>query len=165
MTLADTLRAVRQHRAGVLVDTNLLLLLLAGTVDRNLIGRWKRTQTYVEDDFDLLNELLESHRGFVTTPHISAEVSNLATSLSKQDHERFFKLFAGYLRETEERSVAARDVALVDVFARLGLTDTVIVRFKRRRPLVITDDLPLALHLERQRLPVVNFNHLRNLAA
>ncbi|HKY38008.1 MAG TPA: hypothetical protein VJN18_18830 [Polyangiaceae bacterium] len=143
----------------------MVLLLLAGTVDRKLIGRWKRTQTYVEDDFDLLNELLESHRGLVTTPHIAAEVSNLATSLSKQDHARFFELFAGYLRETKERSVAARDVALVDVFARLGLTDTAIVRFKRRSPLVITDDLPLALHLERQRLPVVNFNHLRNLAA
>jgi len=165
MSLGDALTAVRRHKAGVLLDTNLLLLLLAGTVDRELIGNWKRTQIYDQDDFDLLSDLLELHRGLVMTPHIATEVSNLATSLAKPDHDRFFRLFAGYLHECEERLVAVREVAVVDVFARLGLTDTAIVRFKRRRPLVVTDDLPLALHLERQRFPVVNFNHLRNLAA
>jgi len=157
--------AVRQHRAGVLVDTNLLLLLLAGTVDRKLIGQWKRTRTFDEEDFELLSDLLEAHRGLVITPHIAAEVSNLAMSLGRRDHERFFELFAGYLQESEERLMAVRDIAVVDVFARLGVTDTVIARFKRRRPLVITDDLPLALHLESRKLPVVNFNHLRNWAA
>jgi hypothetical protein len=165
MNRGDALTAIRRHRAGILVDTNLLLLLLAGTVDRKLIGSWKRTQAYVDDDYELLSDLLESNRGLVITPHIATEVSNLATSLAKPDHKRFVELFAGYLHKSEERLLALREVALVDVFSHLGLTDTAIVRFKRRRPLVLTDDLPLALHLERHRLPVVNFNHLRNLVA
>jgi len=59
--------------------------------------------------------------------------------------------------------VPVREVAVVDVFARLGLTDT-DRELQAQASMVITDDLPLALHLERQRLPVVNFNDLRNLA-
>ena len=57
MSFGDALTAVRRHKAGVLLDTNLLLLLLPGTVDRELIGSWKRTQIYDEDDFDLLSDL------------------------------------------------------------------------------------------------------------
>lgn len=115
MSLGDVLTAIRRHTAGVLVDTNLVLLLLAGTVDRELIGNWKRTQAYVQDDFELLSDMLEVRRGLLITPHIATEVSNLATSLAKPVHARFFELFAGYLRECEERAVALREVAVVAV--------------------------------------------------
>ena len=113
MTLDEAVGAVRRHKEGVLVDTNLLLLLLAGTVDRALIAKWKRTSTYDDDDFELLSDLLESHHGLVITPHVATEVSNLATSLSTQNHQQFFELFAGYLRQAKSfRSPRAKSLPL-----------------------------------------------------
>ena len=43
---------VNRHKAGgVLIDSNLLLLLLAGVHDRSLIARLKRFNTYVRCRF------------------------------------------------------------------------------------------------------------------
>jgi hypothetical protein len=40
--------------AGLLVDTNLLVLLTVGTVNRNRIDTFKRTRQYSQADYDLL---------------------------------------------------------------------------------------------------------------
>lgn len=46
---------ISKHREnGVLIDSNLLLLLLVGMFDRNLIERIKRLNKYSVRDFDLL---------------------------------------------------------------------------------------------------------------
>jgi hypothetical protein len=43
-------------RDGVVLDTNLLVLLVVGSVPRNYIGRHKRLSQYSEADFELLVE-------------------------------------------------------------------------------------------------------------
>jgi len=47
---------------SVLLDTNLLLLLTVGMLDRKLIGKHKRTQEFTEEDFDLYKEI--SRKGY-----------------------------------------------------------------------------------------------------
>jgi hypothetical protein len=44
--------------AGLLVDTNLLVLFAVGTVNRNRIETFKRTSQYTKGDFDLLVRVL-----------------------------------------------------------------------------------------------------------
>jgi len=54
---------IRKHRsAGVVTDTNLLLVLLIGLCDRKMIEKFKRTQKYTAKDFDLLLQLLAQVR-------------------------------------------------------------------------------------------------------
>jgi hypothetical protein len=48
-------------------------------------------------------------------------------------------------------------------FVKFGLTDTVIAKMAEGAVLVLTDDFKLSQYLERSRLAVVNFNHLRML--
>ncbi|MFN3326862.1 MAG: hypothetical protein ACK5AZ_25495 [Bryobacteraceae bacterium] len=62
---------------GVLVDTNLLVLLVVGSVDRERVSRFKRTSDYSSADWDLLTGILEQISQRYTVPHVLAEVSAL----------------------------------------------------------------------------------------
>jgi len=64
-------------RAGLLVDTNLLVLLAVGTVNRSRIETFKRTRQYTQNDFDLLVRVLNNFGRLFTVAHVLAEVSNL----------------------------------------------------------------------------------------
>src|SRR6266404_339872 len=63
--------------AGLLVDTNLLVLFAVGTVNRNRIETFKRTRQYTKTDYDLLVRVLEKFKTLYTVAHVLAEVSNL----------------------------------------------------------------------------------------
>src|ERR1039458_1874586 len=63
--------------AGLLVDTNLLVLYAVGTVNRNRIETFKRTRQYTMDDYDLLVRMLGNFEHLYTVAHVLAEVSNL----------------------------------------------------------------------------------------
>jgi hypothetical protein len=69
MTEWDSLLA-RFASRGLLIDTNILLLYFVGNHDRSLISRFKRTNNFIESDYELLLALLSCVRLVVTTPHI-----------------------------------------------------------------------------------------------
>ena len=62
----------------VAVDTNLLLLLLIGSVAPDFIDNHKRLRAYTLADFLLLEEDLKSADSLIATPNVLAELSNLA---------------------------------------------------------------------------------------
>jgi hypothetical protein len=62
---------------GILVDTNLLVLLIVGSVNRDRVSRFKRTSGYLSADWDLLIGILEQISRRYTLPHVLAEVSAL----------------------------------------------------------------------------------------
>lgn len=74
------------RRAGVLMDTNLLLLYLVGAFDPEEVPRFKRTSQFTPADFALLVRFLELFQRIVTTPHVLTEAGNLAGQLA--DHLR-----------------------------------------------------------------------------
>ena len=69
------------NAAGLLVDTNLLVLLVVGSVNRDRIETFKRTSKYTKADYDLLTRVLGAFQKIYTVAHVLAEVSNL-TDLS-----------------------------------------------------------------------------------
>src|SRR5437667_6470122 len=91
----DWLRGIvaRHARAGILVDSNILLLLLVGNFNRRLISKFKRTQTFDEQDYDILVDLLANFGSIHTTPHVLTEVSNLSRSLPIRNIEDFAPTF------------------------------------------------------------------------
>lgn len=50
--------------AGLLVDTNLLVLFAVGTFNPNRIEHLKRTRQYSKTDFELLLRFLEQFSGY-----------------------------------------------------------------------------------------------------
>src|ERR1039458_6191862 len=63
--------------AGLLVDTNLLVLFAVGAVNRDRIETFKRTRQYTKIDYDLLVGVLAKFERWYTVAHVLAEVSNL----------------------------------------------------------------------------------------
>jgi hypothetical protein len=160
--LDDATKLVASCRDGVLLDTNVLLLLLVGRVDRTLIERCNRTRSYQPADFDLLACLLAKRHGYVLTPHVASETWNLGENRLSGDHqERFKSTFLLYAAEARETWVPVKLLVKENYFKRLGVTDTALIRVKRRRPVVVTDDLALTRQIERERRRVVNFTRLR----
>ena len=89
----DVLQLINRHCAsGLLVDTNLLLLYLIGRTNRNRISKFKRTQAYTIEDFDLLHRFMAEFKTLITTPHVLTEVSNLG-DLYGQEREVFRSWF------------------------------------------------------------------------
>lgn len=157
-------RVVEQtRRAGMLIDTNILLLLFAGRFDRRLIGTFKRLSQFIDSDFDVLEALVSRFSRLLTTPNILTEVSSFTNQLPENTRMAFFARFAEQLTMLDERYVASRDTAAGEDFRRLGLADAVTAVCAREGILTLTDDFRLAQTLGKRGLHVLNFNHLRTL--
>lgn len=162
---ADEFNLVKKYRSlGLLVDTNLLMLLWVGRWNSAFISRHKRTNQFDANDYGLLEMLVELFTKVVVTPCILAEASNLvrqsggknsgAGSLSEKLVEQF--------RLLDERHIESIVVADSAAFIPLGLTDAGIALVAREKYLVVTSDLDLYCHLQTEAIDAINFHHLRH---
>jgi hypothetical protein len=157
---------VREYSSrGLLVDTNILLLFLVGSVNPNLVGSFKVTasQGFTESDFDLLQRFMGNFQKVVTTPHILTEVSNQADKLKGDYHRKVFSTLASLIEQLDERTEATKVLVKSDAFVRFGLTDTAIGCLAAEKFLVLTVDFPLVGYLGKRGADAINFNHLRQL--
>jgi predicted nucleic acid-binding protein len=147
--------------AGLLVDTNLLVLFAVGTVNLDRIATFKRTRQYTADDYHLLVRVLAKFELLYTVAHVLAEVSNL-TDLPGSERlqaRRVLKKTISLLNEAEMSSTRAAEDRL---YQDLGLVDAAIGAVARAHHCgVLTDDLDLYLRLSHDNVNVLNFTHLR----
>ncbi|MBM4257679.1 MAG: hypothetical protein FJ147_17530 [Deltaproteobacteria bacterium] len=157
----------RYRQAGLLIDTNILLLYFVGRFDSALIPRFKKTQQFVVEDYRTLLVLIRQFQKIVTTPNILTEVSNLSGQLPEQTKEplrsAYFKKFAEQLTVLDEHYLQSRQVAGDTHFLKLGLTDVAIYQLAKGKYLVLTDDFRLSQILTKENVDCINFNHIRPL--
>jgi len=151
----------KYRRKGILVDANLLVVLLVGTLGPAHLTNCRATKSFTPDDFSLLHRFVGEFQTLVTTPHILTEVSNLAGKLPQPLLEQFRVMFSAIVKSLSEQSRPAMDIALDAQFIKFGLTDTAITMIAPGRYLVLSDDLPLCRLLQRKNVDVINFNHIR----
>jgi rRNA-processing protein FCF1 len=148
---------------GILVDTNLLLLVAVGTYAPQRILTFKRTQQYTLDDYAMILRILERIDRRVTTANILTEVDNLARQLPEVEHfaisEAIFKIVSSSF-EVYKPSI---EVTQTDVYPRMGLADCVTMAAAVDDVLVLTDDFVLSNRLASIGCDVLNINHIRNL--
>ena len=133
--------------AGLLVDTNLLVLYAVGTVNRNRIETFKRTRQYTKADYDLLVRVLTHFEPLYTVAHVLAEVSNL-TDLPGA--ERLLARLV--LKETifvlSEADMSSARAAEDRLYQDHGLVDAAIGAVARtHKCAVLTDDHELYVRL------------------
>lgn len=148
-------------RAGLLIDTNLLVLFTVGSVNRGRIENFKRTRQYTEHDYELLLRVIERFSPLYTVAHVMAEASNPTdlTGIERLRDRHVLKETIAILQEPEMPSARA---AQSRPYEDLGLVDAAIAAVAREHKCaVLTDDLDLYLALSREGLPVLNFTHLR----
>lgn len=151
----------RYRQAGILVDTNILLLYVVGLVNRQRISKFKRTQQFFPEDYDLLTQILKSFQKVVTTPNILTEVNSLANQLGEPERSRCLQLFGQAIAKLQEIHQPSQQLALLPEFQKFGLTDCGILNVAQGSYLVLTDDLRLTATLQRKGIDTVNFNNIR----
>lgn len=153
------------HRKSLLIDTNLLLLLLIGSLNPSRIRKEKITanQGFDEDDFKQLLDFAVTFQTWVTTPHILTEVSNHADKIKGANHGGFFQHFVSLIERLDECSAPSKLLAKTETFTRFGLTDTAISHLAIESILVLTIDFPLAGYLHKKGVNAINFNNVRRI--
>ncbi len=139
---------IAQYRdKGILIDTNLLLVLVVGNIDRRLVGRMGRTEKYTSDDYERISELLSCFNRLIILPQVLTETGNM---LKRNCPYRNTLLDLGlelkrfvHARDTRESRASSKRITLHPTFEELGYADAAILHAAADRHLVFTDDGPL----------------------
>jgi len=147
------------------IDSNLLLLLIAGATSKRLLAQHKRLRAYTASDFDLLVEFIAESK-LIVTPNVLTEVSNLAVyGLHGEWRSNIAHMLSYYVRELiHEEYHESRHVVADHDFIRLGLTDSAWLCLLPPKSLFLTDDLDLYLAALNRNIDACNFTHMREKA-
>jgi hypothetical protein len=159
------LQLLAKHaNSGILVDSNLLLMLGVGSLDPNRVSKEKGTREYSPEDFDILSQFLARFKRQFTTPNILTEVCNLSGQL-RADIRRFFRQWIRdhVVVHLDEQYIATKDASSHLVFERLGVTDAAIAIMADQGILVLTSDLDLSIMLDTRGLDCILYR--RDLAS
>jgi hypothetical protein len=141
-----------KHRSkGLLLDTNVLMLYLAGLTNRDLIKTFKPISSYhyLQNDFDRISDIVSFFTRLATTPHILTEVSNHSDKLKGADRLNFCKVIQLFTAKSDEYCPPSKELSQREYFPKFGLTDTAISEIAPGKFFVLTTDFELAGHLRK----------------
>ncbi len=150
----------------VLIDTNLLVLLIVGSLDKSRLGK-KRVEKYDPESFEMLTGLLTDFQRHVSLPNILSETSNLLNAGKREIVNGATTRLAAYCKNLDEIYEVSFPVMETKGYQDFGLTDAAIAKvsqrgiFGRHGVTVLTDDAPLYGYLSNIGAQVINFSHYR----
>lgn len=157
-------RADTMPPSGYFIDTNLLVLLVVGSVGRELIEKHRRLREYSAEDYEILIKLLGRVERVYVTPNTLTETSNLLAQHRDPERSRFFDRLRHIIHESNEVVVASAHASSNSAFNRLGLTDAALLEAVSPETPLVTVDLKLYLAaIASGREAALNFSHYRNL--
>ncbi|MCK5149535.1 hypothetical protein KAJ87_01265 [Candidatus Pacearchaeota archaeon] len=155
----------RYASKGLILDTKLFILFLAGIYNPNSIGKNKLTKEFSIEDWELIQIFLKaSNNKILVTPHILTESSNFLERDLKGEFQIWFKKISKELMKMKEFLIEKNKILSIPETQRFGITDigTIITR-KICGGLIITSDSNLVREYSKKGVPILNFNHLRNI--
>ena len=126
--------------AGFIVDTNLLVLLVVGNVNPDLIAKHRRLDGYTVADFKVLLELVNLVDRVFVTPNTLTEASNLLGQHGEPERSLLMEGLRALIEGSEEIVISSAQASANSVFPSLGLTDAALLEaVSEERPLVTVD--------------------------
>lgn len=150
---------LRHRNRGIIVDTNILVLLFVGATNPALIPTFNRTKNFTIEDYETLQALLGPEPVILTTPHIITETSNFLGYLTNPEHDRCFELFAQAVSAFREYFLPSKELAETGEFQRFGVTDAGLIQLAAQY-LILTIDFPLSNYVSTRGVDIVNFNYI-----
>jgi hypothetical protein len=146
---------MRNTQVAVL-DTNVLLLLLVASVDISLLRTFKRVSQFTAQDATALEDLLRPFWELATTPHVLSEADNFADQAPTHRRRDLKNALIRFIDRAPERYRPAKELATLDDFMPLGLTDCGLMDFEGQA-VVITTDFHLAGRISARNGFAINF--------
>lgn len=149
--------------AGCYLDANLLVLLVVGATDQELIRRHRRLHAFDALDYELQVGLLGNFQQVLVTPNTLTETSNLLSQHGEPQRSMFFDTFQPLIEFNKEIVVTSRQASSNPSFNRLGLTDAALLEVVTPETPLVTVDLDLYLAaLAKVPDSAFNFTHLQH---
>lgn len=128
----------------ILIDTNALIILILGLIDRRLIDTHKRTSIYEEQDYyDLLSVIVEIEN-LIVLPNVWTEVDNLLNGFNGEQKHQYITKITETIKSTSEQFMSSLIGVNSDSFFDLGLTDSLLLNLAKECDLLITSDSNLS---------------------
>jgi rRNA-processing protein FCF1 len=128
----------------ILIDTNALIILILGLIDRRLIDTHKRTSIYEEQDYyDLLSVIVEIEN-LIVLPNVWTEVDNLLNGFNGEQKHQYITKITETIKSTSEQFMSSLIGVNSDSFFDLGLTDSLLLNLAKKCDLLITSDSNLS---------------------
>jgi hypothetical protein len=127
---------------GIVIDTNLMVLLIVGNYDEGRISEFKRTIAYTPSDYRLVLELASRFDKRITSPNILTEMDNLSRQMPEKDHAKLAVSTRSILDTLIEIYTKSSDATQETYYSKYGLTDSITIGLSQDC-LVLTDDFRL----------------------
>lgn len=152
--ILDVIRKYK-HR-GLLIDTNIALLYIVGSLDSSEIREHGRTSKFTEDDFSRVGKFIEYFPVRITTPHVLTEISDLLGNRTE-----FHYLLRDFIIKSNEIYENSGLLSKAHGFLEIGLADAAIINAAKDNYLIFTDDGPLQGFLGKAGFDFVNLEQIR----
>jgi len=146
----------------IFVDTNALILLVVGLIDKSLISSHKRTSIYESTDFENLALLIGDLDKVVTTPNVLTEVDNLLNNFQRGHRWTYYQVLRELIAKSAEKFLESKRIIDLDAFFEIGLTDTGVLEICKECDFLITGDSKLADYASAFGIKVVDLVKIRN---
>ena len=148
--------------SALFVDANLIVLLVVGSVGRELVARHRRTKIFTIEDYDRLRRAVSRVVDVRVTPNTLTEASNLLAQHGEPQRSLLLRKLRALIERSTESVVASVDAARRDEFLSLGLTDAALLEVVSANAPLLTVDLNLyRAAVARGNEAAINFNHWR----
>ena len=146
----------------IFIDTNALIVLVVGMIDKSLISSHRRTSIYEIVDFENLAYLIGDLDRIVTTPNVLTEVDNLLNNFQKGHRWTYFQVLKELISNSTEQFIQSKLCLNLDAFFELGLTDTGVLEICKNCDFLITGDSRLSDYASAYGIKVVDLVKIRN---
>mgnify|MGYP002349650286 CR=1 FL=1 len=155
----------KMQKKGVLLDTNLFILLIVGMVDPKHISTHKKLKSaYTADDYKILLTTLSTCRKIVVTPHVLAETSNLVVHGMHGELETKAYLTLQALSQADnfvETHDAISTIVLNAGYTQYGVSDIGLLEALKNELVLLTDDFKLSGYAESMGYEVLNYKGIQ----
>jgi hypothetical protein len=152
----------RWRGQGAALDTELLLMRLVGSLNPDLIQRFKHASRFIPDDFNLLSRIVAAFGRIITNPTVLSEVSNWIDHHKASDvRVRLMPAWSRSIALFDEKYRESARLAGMDQFQMLGLADTSLFEVSREA-VVVTRDGGLVARLAAARRPHLDFRKVQS---
>lgn len=148
---------------GLIIDTNLMLLLIIGAVEEGRhIRNSKRLNAFDRTDYELVLKCMSGYEDVFITPYIVTEVSNLidldglAGILAYEIARKLFSAF-------KKIDVLIDDDCAPSYFLNFGITDSSLIRLAPHYDVLTNDNKMLPLLFEASPNTIIPYEALKNI--
>lgn len=127
-----------------LIDTNALIVLLLGIIDKRLILTHKKTSIYEVKDYENLSNFIGNFSNLLVLPNVWTEVDNLLNSFTGNQKYKYIIAIKSLIEKTSEKYFESKNIVHNYTFELVGITDSLLLEVAKDCKFLITSDSKLS---------------------